>query len=81
MQDPDQDGQPHPHAWGDDLDGNDDDNGVVFSPLYPWSPASMTVNLTDDSGAGGAVDVWVDWNQDGDWFDPGEQLFNARPVS
>ena len=67
------DGQPHPNALGDDLDGNDDEDGVFLSALWPGGTATATIDLT--SSVGGFLNAWFDWNGDGDWADAGEQVF------
>ena len=53
-----------------DGDGADDD-GVSFSPIVPGSTSTVTAEI---SGAGGYLQAWVDWNGDGDFNDPGEQI-------
>ena len=63
------DGQPDPNALGDDNDGNDDEDGVVFmTPFIPGTTA--TVNITVSQA--GYIDAWFDWNGDGSWA--GEQV-------
>jgi hypothetical protein len=70
--DPEFDGQPHPHALGDDNDGNDDENGVVFNtPLVPGKPAQVTVTAS----ANGRLQGWIDFDANSSWADPGEQIF------
>lgn len=68
--DHDPDGVPHTHALGDDLlDGNDDEDGVVFlDPLVPGSIARVQVT----SSLPGTLNGWFDFTRDGDWDDPGE---------
>ncbi|MDM8535266.1 Ig-like domain-containing protein [Desulfobacterales bacterium HSG17] len=59
-------------AAGDDNDGNDDDDGVVFtSALLQNAEASIeiTVSVT------GFINAWIDFNSDGDWEDQGEHVF------
>lgn len=47
------------------------DDGVTI----PVLPSNATTNLTvSASGAGGFLQVWFDWNQDGDFNDAGEQV-------
>ncbi len=66
------DGQPHPYALGDDLDGNDDEDGVVFtSSLIMGNSATVDVNASTT----GVLNAWLDFNDDGDWADAGEQIF------
>ena len=76
--DPEADGQPAVDALGDDnLDGIDDEDGVVFTSLVnPGNP----VNVKVTASVGGFLDAWVDFNDDGDWTDPGEQIFMSTPV-
>ena len=77
------DGQPNVDATGDDRDifyppVNDDEDGVVFtSPLVQYRSATITVTASDF----GMLDAWIDFNDDGDWADPGEQIFTARPLA
>ena len=66
------DGQPSSLAVGDD------DDGVTFtSPLTPGQNATFTVTA---SGAG-FLNAWVDFNDDGDWDDSGEQVFADRSLA
>jgi hypothetical protein len=75
--DPEPDGQPEPMALGDDNDifyppVNDDEDGVVFtSPLI--SAQIATVNIT--ASVNGLLNAWIDFNINGFWGDPGEQIF------
>jgi len=73
------DGQPTPGADGDDLDGNDDEGGVVFTSAIIAGQLS-TVNITTNGG-GGILDGWIDFNADGDWNDPGEKVFPGIPLA
>jgi hypothetical protein len=73
------DGQPTGSADGDDtLDGSDDEDGVTFtSPLRRSAATSLDVTAS----AAGYLQAWVDFDQDGDWDDPGEQIFTNEPLS
>ncbi len=76
--DPDLDGQPHASALGDDGDGTDDEDGVLFtSQLLPGSVAALQVVAS----AAGFLDAWIDFNGDGDWADAGEQIFTSEALS
>jgi len=76
--DPEPDGQPNATATGDDNDGNDDEDGVVFtSPLIPGQLA--IVNVT--ANAQGFLDAWVDFNGDGSWAEAGDQIFAVQPLA
>ena len=69
------DGQPTPRAAGDT-----GDDGVSFqfqataSPVFnPNVDTTVTITLS----APGFVDGWIDFNADGDWTDPGENVVNG----
>jgi hypothetical protein len=64
------------------------DDGVAWSPSVNWKAGTAA------SGNGGSVDVtvkcpsapcylnaWIDWNNDGDFLDLGEQIFLNRSVN
>jgi glucose/arabinose dehydrogenase len=74
--DGDPDGQPHPAAAGDNLNGNDE-TGVSF--LTPNLPGAAS-NLTIWSSGNGLLDAWIDFDQDGDWSDPDDQIFASVPL-
>ncbi len=76
------DGQPNGTATGDDVnDGNDDEDGVVFTtPLTAGSPATAQVTLTTSVGQG-MLDAWFDFNNDGDWLDANEQIFASQVLN
>src|SRR5690606_24104733 len=90
--DAEEDGQPSSGADGDDVDGLDDEDGVAFNPdlgyatnvlrtgLDPVSLQPIENTLVVEASAEGFVSVWVDWNQDGDFDDAGEQVANAESV-
>ena len=78
-EDAEADGQPNATATGD---GSDED-GVTFLTSLLANPtagtmASVTVNVT---GAVGKLDAFVDFNRDGDWTDPGEEVFTDVPLA
>jgi len=76
--DADPDGQPGVTALGDDNDGNDDEDGVVFmSAIAPGATADVTV----ESSGSGMLNAWLDFNLDGDWGDVGEQIFTNESLS
>jgi len=63
-------GQPHPSALGDDNDGTDDEDGVVFpAPLIPGqaSVVQVTVVIAIPFINGAFVQGWVDFDQSGSW--------------
>jgi hypothetical protein len=53
------------------------DDGVTFPATLP---GNYTINYTITAMFGpaqGYIDAWVDWNQDKDWDDSGEHVFNT----
>ncbi len=77
LADSETDGQPGVQADGDDLNGQADDDGVLFkTPLIVGEPASLAITAFQS----GLLNAWIDWNGDGDWNDPGEQVFVDEPV-
>ena len=71
------DGQPTASADGDDLDGTDDEDGVV---LTTGLAAGLDAFLEVDASTIGLLNAWVDFNGDGDWDDAGEQVFTDEPL-
>jgi hypothetical protein len=70
------DGIPDADALGDDLDNASDEEGVRFiTPLAPGANATIEVDVTLGGRSPGRLHAWVDFNGDGDWSDPGEQIF------
>ncbi|MBC8355867.1 MAG: choice-of-anchor L domain-containing protein [Planctomycetes bacterium] len=76
--DVDFDGQPTDLADGDNNDGSDDENGVVFNTVLT---GGFGGTITVMASASGQLDAWIDFNQDGDWNDAGEQIFASQLLS
>ena len=71
--DGEQNGQQDANALGDDGDGNDDEDGIVFlNDLIPGSWTSFVANVSVKGNLG----VWVDFNGNGSWADKGESTFD-----
>jgi hypothetical protein len=71
------DGLPHPNAVGDDITNLPDEDGVNFvTPLVQGQPAQFDVFVSQP----GWLDIWVDFNLNGSWLDPGEQVFSGPAV-
>ena len=70
--DADADGQPTADASGDGAD----EDGLSVGLLERGTVVSFTIT----SSGVGFVNGWIDFNQDGDWDDPDEQLFIDEPV-
>ena len=76
------DGQPT------DLDGADEDGVVLLGsgprhgpftmPFIPGQYGSVRITIT---GGAGYLHGWLDWNGDGDWSDPGENVFCMGPLA
>ncbi|TWT82989.1 cytoplasmic alpha-amylase [Planctomycetes bacterium CA13] len=69
--DPDGGQQTSANADGDDLDGNDDDDGILFS-----GPLVAGTTWPVDVGASGTakLDGWIDFNQNGQFEHPAEHI-------
>lgn len=80
LEDPEPDGQPNPAATGDDNAGLADEDGIQFlGPVLISSNAFVQVNLLSGP-AGGFLDAWLDFNSNGSWGDPGDQIFSSLPI-
>ncbi|CAH0529976.1 LruC domain-containing protein [Vibrio hippocampi] len=56
----------------DDETGIDDENGIGFvTAVEPGLDSIIAVNASTS----GYLSAWIDWNQDGDFADQGEQVF------
>ncbi|MCC6234134.1 MAG: hypothetical protein IT580_15935, partial [Verrucomicrobiales bacterium] len=75
------DGQPNSNATGDDLAPKgdpDDEDGVNFTtPLVPGQQAVVEV----EASQAGRLDAWIDFGDDGDWGEAGDQIFVSRLLS
>ncbi len=75
------DGQPTAAADGDDLAGSvpDDDDGVTFGSIMVGQlGAQVTVAVTNGPAK---LDGWIDFNGDGSWGGPMEQIFDSVDVA
>ncbi|MFZ2276706.1 MAG: GEVED domain-containing protein, partial [Prosthecobacter sp.] len=63
-------------ATGDDTNGSDDEDGVTLpaTVIQGQSGVSVTVNLTNTSGADAFLNGWIDFNNNGLLTDAGEQI-------
>ncbi|MFC1981423.1 SBBP repeat-containing protein [Chloroflexota bacterium] len=73
------DGQPDPDALGDDDDTNDDEDGVTFDTTLLGQCQQADIQIT--ASQAGKLDAWIDFNDDGDWDDPNERIFNNYTLS
>jgi len=96
LPDKDDDGQPNPAADGDDSNGDDDEDGVIFLGTHsggdPFDPSNYFGNYTPGQTGGVSINVsgsvniayvhgWIDWNNDGDWIDAGENIIPSHNVT
>jgi hypothetical protein len=63
------DGQPDPHALGDDNNGDDEDGLTSISTLVPGQPATATIQVNNNYPSDLDVTVagWLDFGGDGKW--------------
>jgi uncharacterized repeat protein (TIGR01451 family) len=66
-------------ATGDDVNNTDDENGVTLTPLLPTG--ETTIVPVSIQNASGFLNVWFDWNADGDFVDAGEQMITNQAVA
>ncbi|MCL4207616.1 MAG: VCBS repeat-containing protein, partial [Pirellulaceae bacterium] len=68
-------GQPTANADGDDANGSpDDEDGVSFGTMRVGQlAATVTVNV-QNAPSGAMLDAWIDFNADGSWGGPFEQI-------
>ncbi|MBN8214729.1 MAG: DUF11 domain-containing protein [Xanthomonadales bacterium] len=66
-------------ATGDDVDNTDDEDGVTLTPLLPTG--ETTIVPTSIQNGSGFLNVWFDWNADGDFSDAGEQMVTNQAVA
>ncbi|MBD3383340.1 PKD domain-containing protein [candidate division KSB1 bacterium] len=71
------DGQPNHSASGDDIDGSNDDDGIVF--ISPTTPGG-TVTLEITASMNGYLNGWMDFDDNGSWADADEQIFIDEPL-
>ncbi|MEO8271311.1 MAG: GEVED domain-containing protein, partial [Aureliella sp.] len=73
-----------PDALGDDGSGIDDEDGIDQSSLRPLIRGSsnnlITVVTTNTTGQIAYLQAWIDFNGNGIFTDPGEQVVTNQPV-
>ncbi len=73
------DGVHSANADGDDTTGIDDEDGVTFGTIRAGALDAMaTVNV---QGVAAKLDAWIDFNGDGSFGSPGEQIADAVLLS
>jgi hypothetical protein len=64
----------------DDTTGTDDEDGVTQTTLRANQSGTITVNVTNTSGAAAYLNVWADWNQN-NLADAGEQIATNTAIA
>lgn len=75
------DGNPSANADGDDTTGSDDDDGVIVGPTYdivPDGTIRVPITVTNTTGNTAYLTAYIDWNGDGDFNDPGEEVISLN---
>ena len=72
------DGQPSGLA---DADGADEDGIISTATRITSRSVSTGSSFQIAASETGKLDAWIDFNQDGDWNDPDEQIFASRALS
>lgn len=71
-------GQPSINADGDDLDGNNDEDGVILKTvIMPGGYASIDVIVSQ----AGVLDAWIDFNVDNSFAQPGDRIFSGQALT
>ena len=76
--DPEADGQPNSTATGDDTDGNDDEDGVVFTSLLLVG-RTATIDVTASQPM--LLNAFLDFGGDGSFAQAGDQIFTNQPLA
>ena len=81
--DRDENGIPSIDADGDDNNQvvNDEDGVLQTTPLAPGATANFSVTVTNTTGSTAYLQAFLDFNQDGDYNDAGEQFVTDQVVN
>lgn len=75
-------GIPTADADGDDLNGDDDEDGVAFlTNVIPGQNATIRVDVSSGSYGSGILQGWIDFNNDGDFLDADEQILKNKVLA
>ena len=75
------DGQPNSAARGDNNNNLNDEDGITFTAITAGQSFTVTANVMEDSAnVDGRLNAWIDFNADGDFDDPGEQIISDAAV-
>ncbi len=70
-------GQPNHTATGDDDTDIDDEDGITFTAPIK---AGQTTTVEVMASRQGYLNAWMDFNNNGSWADPGEQIFRDELI-
>ncbi len=79
--DGDLNGRPTPFAAGDDNSGDDEDGVLFVSDFVPGTQATVDVLISNGTQPPGVLQGWIDFDGDGAWSTPGEQVFRDVAVT
>jgi hypothetical protein len=68
-------------ATGDDITASDDEDGVTLPTIIAGQTLTVPVVVTNTTGAGAFLNAWIDFNNDGDVLDVGEQVITNVGVA
>lgn len=68
------------NATADDNSLTDDEDGIVLVSNQILANSDVEIDITA-TGVGGVMNAWIDFNNDGDWDDLGEQILIDRPLT
>ncbi|TFH51412.1 MAG: hypothetical protein E4G89_02125, partial [Methanothrix sp.] len=71
------DGQPRSNADGDDISGQDDEDGVTFSDLIVGQSSTFDVTAS----ASGILQAWMDFNGDGAFDNSAERIATDQSLT
>lgn len=76
---PDEDGIEYVDGATVAYNGPDPDNPNRNITIYGYTLQSQ-ISFKPHATKNGLLNMWVDWNRDGDWDDPDEQVFDDEPI-
>ncbi len=68
-------------ASSDDATNANDEEGARFGLLYAGQTDAQVIVNAQQTSAGARLDAWIDFNRDGTWGGPFEQIANAKLMS
>ncbi|MCC9599750.1 GEVED domain-containing protein [Stieleria sp. JC731] len=75
------DGQPDAQAAGDEATSLPRSEGIRFLTDVVAADVNTLASVEVVASEAAKLDAWIDFNRDGDWSDPGEQIFVSNDVT